>query len=401
MRLQKLVVKNYKGIERAELEPARDVTLIIGINGAGKTSFVEAVRLLGELTQGSDTRWLKTLFATRSREGFVGCLPWREPTREMAWTVSAMMEDDSEVEYRLTLAANPVGDPTVTEEEFHLNGKVQVRWDPEQSAWVSGEQILMSMVPTRLEEVYPFVLSYMLFRGPWPPLRVLQVVSRFARWMAGWKEVRPEPLDAGRAFEHLDPSQHTEIARRGENYAVVLFNWKNSPGHKDRWEFVNDYTHTLLRVLGLPLEWDVWHQPLGDRRLVLPWMWRKGESHERGFDLTYGPDGLRQWLMVLTALCAPDATVLVIEKPELHLDPRMMDLLAEAIRAAVDQWPRQVIITTHSPLFASQWPVENIRLMEQGAIRSIPKGLVEDIREKRLRLLDAWMMDMLTGEFRV
>lgn len=152
LRLQKVVIENYKGIERAELEPARDVTLIIGINGAGKTSLVEAIRLLGELTQGSDTRWLKMLFATRSREGFVGCLPWREPTREMAWTVTAIMEDDSEVEYRLTLAANPVGDPTVAKEEFRLNGEVQVRWDPKQSAWVSGEQILMGMVPPRLSE---------------------------------------------------------------------------------------------------------------------------------------------------------------------------------------------------------------------------------------------------------
>jgi hypothetical protein len=79
----------------------------------------------------------------------------------------------------------------------------------------------------------------------------------------------------------------------------------------------------------------------------------------------------------------------------------MMDLLVEAIRAAVETWPRQIMITTHSPLFACQWPIRNIRLIEQGVIRPVPEGLAEAIQEERLRLLDAWMMDMLTGEFRL
>jgi energy-coupling factor transporter ATP-binding protein EcfA2 len=406
MRLEKLIIENYKGIERAELIPEPDVTLVIGINGAGKTSLAEAIRLLGEMTQGSDTRWLKILFPTRSREGFIGCLPWRDSTRWMAWTVTAVAENGpakERVEYRLALRSNPIGDPTVAEEEFRVDGDLQLRWDPDRSGWVAGEKILMTAAPGHAE-VYPFVLNYMFLRGTFPSYvapKVLQRVSLFTRWMSGWKEVRPEPLDAGRSLESLDPAQQTVIGHRGENYAAVLFNWKNSPEYKDRWEFVHDYTHTLLRVLGLDLEWDLWHRPLGSKTLVLPWIWRKGESHEQGFDLAYGPDGLRQWLMVLTAVCAPEVTLLVLEEPELHLDPRMMDLLVEAIRAAVKTWPRQIIITTHSPLFACQWPIRNIRLIEQGVIRPVPEGLAEDIQEERLRLLDAWMMDMLTGEFRL
>lgn len=45
MRLSKIKVENFRGIACAEIEPHRDVTVLIGENNTGKTSVLEALRL--------------------------------------------------------------------------------------------------------------------------------------------------------------------------------------------------------------------------------------------------------------------------------------------------------------------------------------------------------------------
>ena len=45
MRLSKVKIENFRGIERAEIELDRDVTVLVGENNTGKTSVLEALRL--------------------------------------------------------------------------------------------------------------------------------------------------------------------------------------------------------------------------------------------------------------------------------------------------------------------------------------------------------------------
>ncbi len=45
MRLSKLKIENFRGIECTEVELDRDATVLIGENNSGKTSVLEALRL--------------------------------------------------------------------------------------------------------------------------------------------------------------------------------------------------------------------------------------------------------------------------------------------------------------------------------------------------------------------
>jgi recombinational DNA repair ATPase RecF len=46
--LKQLTIENYKAFREAIFHPERDLTIVVGTNGAGKTSLIEVVGLLSE-----------------------------------------------------------------------------------------------------------------------------------------------------------------------------------------------------------------------------------------------------------------------------------------------------------------------------------------------------------------
>lgn len=92
-----------------------------------------------------------------------------------------------------------------------------------------------------------------------------------------------------------------------------------------------------------------------------------GSILERGFRdpiLASGvSDGHLQMLIVLTALFAvsPDrAGLILLDEPELALQPWALQVLAEAVREATSEWNKQVVIATHSPVLMSQFATTEV-----------------------------------------
>lgn len=55
MRLSKVTIENFRGLEYAEIELDRDVTVLVGENNTGKTSILEALRLCLEAVKSDKT----------------------------------------------------------------------------------------------------------------------------------------------------------------------------------------------------------------------------------------------------------------------------------------------------------------------------------------------------------
>ena len=91
-------------------------------------------------------------------------------------------------------------------------------------------------------------------------------------------------------------------------------------------------------------------------------------------------DGQIEMLLVLTGLFA-DAphrdSVVLFDEPDLSLHPWALAVLAKAIQHAVDQWKRQVVIATHSPVLLSQFEVDQILAAEVKQGRTQIKRLSE------------------------
>jgi len=74
-------------------------------------------------------------------------------------------------------------------------------------------------------------------------------------------------------------------------------------------------------------------------------------------------NGYLQLLILLTALFAEGQereALLMFDEPDTSLHPHALAVFARAVQRAVDDWNRQVILVTHSPVLMSQFEPENV-----------------------------------------
>lgn len=95
-------------------------------------------------------------------------------------------------------------------------------------------------------------------------------------------------------------------------------------------------------------------------------------------------DGHAQMLLLLTALFAegPDqASILLLDEPELSLHPWALVVLGKAIKAAAEKHRKQVLVATHSPVLMSQFdPADCIAVeLVEGRTRLTRVSEIENI----------------------
>ena len=101
-------------------------------------------------------------------------------------------------------------------------------------------------------------------------------------------------------------------------------------------------------------------------------------------------DGHVQMLLLLTALFAegPQRTsILLFDEPETSLHPKALEILGKAVKAAVTDHQKQIVIATHSPVLMSQFEPSDCLTVELAAGRSrmervSEKGDIADLLEQ-------------------
>ncbi|MBN1287955.1 MAG: AAA family ATPase [Anaerolineae bacterium] len=98
-------------------------------------------------------------------------------------------------------------------------------------------------------------------------------------------------------------------------------------------------------------------------------------------------DGYIQMLALLTALFSQDKSkeaLIMFDEPETSLHPHAIAVFAEAVKLAVSEWNRQVIIATHSPVLISQFEPEDlfaVEIGERGQTVMTRLSEIEDIQD--------------------
>ena len=74
---------------------------------------------------------------------------------------------------------------------------------------------------------------------------------------------------------------------------------------------------------------------------------------------------------------------MLIDEPETSLHPWAIAVLAKAIKQATEEWGKQVILATHSPVLISQFDPDQILTVEQedGRTRITRLSEVEEIKD--------------------
>jgi predicted ATPase len=104
------------------------------------------------------------------------------------------------------------------------------------------------------------------------------------------------------------------------------------------------------------------------------------ESHLKGPMSASGmSDGHIQMLILLTAIFSEGIrpTLVMFDEPDLSLNPWAIQILAEAIQEAADNWNSQFLIATHSPVLLSMFNENDLFVSQRAEGQSTFKRLVD------------------------
>jgi hypothetical protein len=76
---------------------------------------------------------------------------------------------------------------------------------------------------------------------------------------------------------------------------------------------------------------------------------RKYGDHEVDINVSFQGGGIQRALQIVSAVVfSPKGSVIIIEEPEMNLHKDAQEILVDLFNTAVNQWGKQIIVTTHS-----------------------------------------------------
>lgn len=320
MKLKKIILKGFKSIRELELE-LRPLNVLIGSNGAGKSNFIGAFKLLNEMVEGNFQN-------TIARSGGAGTF-------------------------------------------LHFGGKITERIEVELRFGNNGYFCVWA--PAADDSLY-FEKEQSLFWG--------DSVSRYPKSLgAGHKEsnlpkdvsnitsyVLPA-LKSWKVYHFHDTSDTAKVKGVGEindnfylrsdasNLAAFLFSLKYGI-FKSYYEAIRDQIRQVAPFFD---DFILRPDPTNENRIRLEWR-EKGSDYP--FMAYHLSDGTLRFMCLTTLLLQPHPpSTILIDEPELGLHPYAITVLASLLKSASQA--TQVIVSTQSVPLVNQLHPEDIIVVDR------------------------------------
>ena len=363
----KITLRGFKSIRDLEDFPLRNLNILIGVNGAGKSHFLDFFRLLRAMAEES----LQTFIIQRGgADGFFFMGPKCTPR------VSARLEFGQLV-YEFALGPTSPAHLMIEGESIHDAG----------GAAEGGSTYSMSK--GSLESVLKESRDPESVKGRWFDLFGVNIYepasSRVVYHFHDTSRQAPmRRVGSVRDNEYLRPD--------GENLGAFLLMLQE--GHPQVYAKIRD----TIR-LAAPFFDDFQFRPKtshGDEVLHLEWTQKDSDYP---FLVTQFSDGTLRFIALATALLQPDppATIL-LDEPELGLHPYVLDRLAGLVKTAATR--TQVIVSTQSaPLLDNFVPEDIIVVKRREGASTFERLSSADLGEwlKDYSLGELWQKNMIGG----
>ena len=334
-------LSNFKAIQDSKSVKLTPLTVFIGNNGSGKSSFIEGMETYRQIvTDGLDAgmeRWFGMQHvwnkAVRHQLGPLGL-----QENPISFGISTKIEKAS-CRFDMKVNAKPGMNGIFIQEENIIqpgnrvihrasNGSVATISDGVTSSWERKVSSGKSVLPQKLKSV-----------------------------ISGWQFLALMPNHMGGPYpKKMTANGNLNLNTDGSNLAQYLLMIRD----KDTTVF-NDIVETMKCVLDYAENFEPF-ETQEIQRTMLVQMLEKDFSIP-GWMLSTGTIRI---LALLAVLRNPDPPPLVvIEEIENGLDPRTIDLVLAEIREAVQSGTTQVIVTTHSPYFLDLVPLETLVLVDR------------------------------------
>lgn len=341
--LKSFRVENFKAIEDSKVVKLTPLTVLIGNNGSGKSSFIEGMETYRNIVvDGLDPAMgrffgLQHVWNKRARHGVRGDGLLENPlrlafaARVEGQTCRADMRVNAEAAFRgIRIEAETVDGPRGHVVRRDQNGKVRETSEGKEERWRwaldPGESVLAGALRNTV--------------------KAWQFLS-----MAPERMGAPHP-------RKLAANGTLTMNRDGSNLAQYLLSIRN----KDAAVFDG-----IVESMKCVLDYAENFEPVETQEIQREMFVR---MRERDFDIPGWmlSTGTLRVVALLAVLRNPEPPpLLVVEEIENGLDPRTIHMVLEEIRTAVRLGTTQVIVATHSPYFLDLVPIETLVLVERKA----------------------------------
>ncbi len=341
-KINRMKISGFRRLEDFDL-PVRPFMVLIGANGVGKTSLLDAFSLLSASASGK-------LNESLSQFGGIASLLTRDRSKEISLLVDMEVPGYRPLEYELHLRTKGTGygisKETLTQPRegysgpfIHINssdGDIRY-YEIEQSKLVRPEwehnplETSLSQVPK-------------MFRQPEEMRRILATATEY------------HVLDVGpRAPVKLPQPMRPAMVpgADGEDLVPYLYNLRES--EKDRFTAILDSLKTAFpdfESLSFP--------PVAAGMLAMTW---KDRNFTKPLFMNELSEGTLRFLWLVSLLQSPAlSTITMIDEPEVSLHPEMLSLLADLMRETARR--TQLIVATHSDRFIRFLRPEEVVVMD-------------------------------------
>lgn len=404
--LTRFRVKNFKNLVDCGFEP-QPVSAVIGPNGCGKSSLLQAVDFLRAFFMSS-----VELYLQEKGWSFRDLPNLRQTTKKIEWEIAAELDDGGNDAhagtYEYSISLSPRRYLAIGQESLYYTRKPspgqtpagaprecllartgrKVRVLNRRTAELSSETVIgpasyiSGLDPSRDRAAYPELL------------RLREWVERFRCFLVWDPKVLRSP----------DRKKHKLLGPSGEHLAPILALLRLE--HPDR------YRKLMKRMLRLfPHVSDI--SVTGGRS----WGWRRIRLHERdnGEDVVFNSqqmsDGVLRMLALMSLLYVDRPPSLVmLEEPEDGVHPQLLREMVQVLRELTLRKPpnrSQVIFTTHSPYVLDEFydSPDEVLVMERhkpksGATLSALSGASQLANVRRhfdKSLGEAWFSGLIGG----
>ena len=376
--IEVLSVKNYRALRDIELKQLKPLTVFLGANGSGKSTFFDVFAFLSEcFTNGLRQAWNKRggfkELRTRGSDGPIEFeLKYREEPGTPIITYHLSIDENAEgpfvgtewLQWRRGSRGKPVRFL-----DFHRGvGSIIAGEKPDEADTRTDEQF---------DDASMIAVSTLgqLTRHP--------RVSALRRFITDW-HLSDLSTDATR--QATDDGPQKRLSETGDNLPNVIQYLKER--YPERLE-------KIISVLSdrVPRLEKVDTELMMDGRRLLK---IKDAPFEQPILAKFASDGTLKLLSFLTLFHGPQPPQLIgIEEPENYLHPRLLTGLAEECRMAL--MSSQLMITTHSPRFVNELSADEVWVLyrdEQGFTvckRASEMQGIKELLEAGAKLGQLWM----------
>ncbi|MGN0223460.1 MAG: AAA family ATPase [Muribaculaceae bacterium] len=352
---------SFKGEHTIDLNPG--VNILVGVNGSGKTSFLNAITMLYEGVAGGGLSSLFRQWGTYN--AIVNACGERKPD---CFSITYVFDTQvlkrivpaspfaSDVYYKITVF--PVGDGTsyslceslYTDDRRNSNktfsylefrngiGRISVRTATgiEVERYEDGMLSAQELVLRQIANPQRYLPSF--------------VVREAIKAVAGYSK-----FNFDRVRQPAEPNDAKRLTSSGDNLTYLLSNLNNN------------YTFQYEKIRGCLSDINPNFTGIGynffGSRLYLS-LREKNLSH--AIDALHISDGTLKYMLLLSVFHNPERGSLIdIDEPEACLHPDMIRSVAKMMKAATNT--SQIIVATHSALLLNAFELDDILVFEKNA----------------------------------